>query len=88
MRDLGLEHTEFHVVTGLAFTSVRAVTALAAGVLADRYAGCASWRPRWPPGAGAPPCPALQPALSRCSAWSAWPASAGDNDAGRDTTGN
>ena len=50
VRDLGLGRTQFALITGLAFTSVYAVTALAAGVLADRYgrlrimaAGLAIW---------------------------------------------
>ncbi len=37
VRDLGLSRTEFGIVTGIAFTAFYAVTALAAGVLADRY---------------------------------------------------
>ena len=50
VRDLDLGRTQFGIVTGLAFTSVYAVTALAAGVLADRHgrlrvmaAGLATW---------------------------------------------
>lgn len=50
VRDLGLSRTEFGIVTGIAFTIAYAVTALAAGVLADRYgrtrilaAGLATW---------------------------------------------
>lgn len=50
VRDLGLSRTQFGVVTGLAFTAVYALTALAAGVLADRFgrtrimaAGLATW---------------------------------------------
>ena len=37
VRDLGLTRTQFGIVTGIAFTAFYAVTALAAGVLADRY---------------------------------------------------
>lgn len=50
VRDLALDRTQFGIVTGLAFTSVYALTALAAGVLADRHgrlrvmaAGLATW---------------------------------------------
>lgn len=50
VRDLGLSRTEFGIVTGMAFTVFYAVTALAAGVLADRYGrtrilalGLATW---------------------------------------------
>lgn len=37
VRDLGLSRTEFGFVTGMAFTVFYALTALGAGVLADRY---------------------------------------------------
>ncbi len=37
VRDLGLSRAEFAIVAGIAFTAFYAVTALAAGVLADRY---------------------------------------------------
>ena len=50
VRDLGLSRTEFGIVTGVAFTAFYAVTALGAGVLADRYGrtrilafGLATW---------------------------------------------
>ncbi len=48
--DLGLTHTEFGIVTGIAFTGVYALFALGAGVMADRFgrarvmaAGLAIW---------------------------------------------
>lgn len=50
VRDLDLSRTQFGIVTGIAFTAFYAVTALAAGVLADRYgrtrilaAGLVTW---------------------------------------------
>lgn len=50
VRDLDLSRTEFGIVTGVAFTAFYAVTALGAGVLADRYGrtrilafGLATW---------------------------------------------
>ncbi|QJQ32185.1 MFS transporter [Sphingomonas lacunae] len=50
VRDLGLSRTQFGIVAGIAFTAFYAVTALAAGVLADRFGrvrilalGLATW---------------------------------------------
>ncbi|NBU78511.1 MAG: MFS transporter, partial [Sphingomonadaceae bacterium] len=48
--DLNLSRTQFSIVSGLAFTAPYALTALAAGILADKYgrtrvmaAGLATW---------------------------------------------